>query len=72
MKFLRYNGRHYFYWCLGGGDRPMGWPKLNPISSAYGGGIRTISAYEPRWLFRLRQRLFSFAGKQRCGRRAGW
>lgn len=76
LRFLRYNTRHHFYWCLGGKPRwkgdeptPMGRPKLNPISSVYGGGIKNISMHEPLWMFRLRQRLFAFAGRQRCGRR---
>lgn len=70
-RFLRYNARHHLYWSLGGGrDRaPMGWPRLNPISSSYGAGLRVISLHEPLWLFRLRQRWFAFAGRQRCGRR---
>lgn len=74
MRLLRYNSRHRLYWCLGGGTHqgrvPMGRPRLNPISSTSGGGIRTISAHEPLWVFRLRQRLFSFAGRQCCGRRS--
>lgn len=63
LKFLRYNSRHNFYWRSGG------WPKIDPISSTYGGGVRTVSLYEPLWLFRLRKRLFAFSGRQRCGRR---
>lgn len=63
-RFLRYNTRHHIYWRQG-----EGWPKLDPISSSYGGGVRTITCHEPLWLFRLRQRLFAFGGHQRCGRR---
>lgn len=71
MKFLRCNSRLHFYWCLGGGrdNRKMGRPHINPISSVYGAGIKNISIHESLWMFRLRQRLFSFAGRQRCGRR---
>lgn len=72
-KFLRYNSRHHFYWRVGG---PYGktWPMLNPISTVHGGGNKNIELWEPLWLFRLRQRLFAFAGRQRCGRRdeGGW
>lgn len=72
MKFLRYNSRHRFYWNLGGGrdNQKMQWPQIDPISSVMGGGLKVISFHEPLWMFRLRQRLFAFAGKQRCGRRA--
>lgn len=67
-RFLRYNSRHHLYWRVGG-SRGRTRPQLNPISPAYGGDIKNISFYEPLWLFRLRQRLFAFAGRQRCGRR---
>lgn len=68
LRFLRRNSRHHFYWLVAG---PGGakWPRLNPISSVHGGGNRVVSLFEPLWLFRLRQRLFSFAGRQRCPRR---
>lgn len=68
-KFLRYNGRHHFYWRIAG-SHGRTWPQLDPISSVSGGDVRNISFHEPLWLFRLRQRLFAFAGRQRCGRRA--
>lgn len=71
-RLLRYNGRHHFYWRIGG-SKGMSRPMLNPLSSSYGGNIRNISLHEPLWLFRLRQRLFAFAGRQKCGRRIeGW
>lgn len=60
-KFLRMNTRHNLYY------HPEVGLKLNPISSVYDGKQR--SGYEPLWLFRLRQRLFAYAGRQRCGRR---
>lgn len=68
MRFLRYNSRHSLY----RGDRGL---ELNPImsSSHRKDGTRTWRWHEPLWLFRLRQRIFAFAGRQRCGRRAeGW
>lgn len=65
-QLLRYGSRHHLYF-------PGDWrlPQLNPIcsSSHRKSGKRTRSVHEPRWLFRLRQRLFAFAGRQRCGRR---
>lgn len=67
-NLLRYNGRHHFYWRIAG-DHGRTWPQLNPISSCYGPRVKNISAYEPRWLFKIRQRVFCFAGRQRCGRR---
>lgn len=71
VKFLRYNSRHSLYYHptydqRGGARALLGW-SLNPIGSMYDG--RQICLHEPLWLFRLRQRLFSFAGRQRCGRR---
>lgn len=72
-RFLRYNTRHRIYWELGGtwsGQKvKLGWPQLNPISSRSSNTIKTISWHEPLWMFRLRQRWFAFAGRQRCGRR---
>jgi hypothetical protein len=66
IGFLRRNTRHHFYWRKG-----CGLPKLNPISSTHGGGVRTISLYEPLSVYRLRKRLFAFGDHQRCGRRGG-
>lgn len=64
---LRYNSRHHLFWGRGQGLH------LNPISYSVGGGQVTRSWHEPRWLWRLRQRWFAFAGRQKCGRRAeGW
>lgn len=70
-RLLRYNGRHHFYWRISdkSGNYGPSWPRLNPISSVYGRGITNISWHEPLRLFRLRQRLFAFAGRHRCGRR---
>jgi hypothetical protein len=67
--FLRYNTRHTIWFPRGYKDRYA--PMLNPISSCSHGadGVRTIYLNEPRWMFKLRQRLFSFAGRQYCGRR---
>lgn len=66
-RFLRYNSRHHLYF-------PRDWslPQLDPICSgshSKSGRKRTFSWSEPLWLFRLRQRLFCFAGHHRCGRR---
>jgi len=66
-SLLRYNTRHYLYFP---GDGKL--PKFNPICSrshAENSGKRTRSYWEPLWSFRLRQRWFAFAGRQRCGRR---
>lgn len=62
-KFLRYNSTHRLFFA---GDWKL--PKLNPIVSFTHtkNGKRTWGIGEPLWLFLLRQRLFSFAGKQRC------
>lgn len=69
MKFLRYNSRHRLWFPRG----YKGWvmPILDPIESSSCGknGRRAFSINEPFWLFRLRQSLFCFAGKQKCGRR---
>lgn len=67
--FLRYNSRHRVWFPRGYKDC---WaPQLNPISSStHGkGDKRTFGFHEPLWLFRLRQRLFCFAGNHRCGDR---
>lgn len=68
-NFLRYNSRHRLYFP---GD--WKWPELNPIvsSSHTKSGKRTRSIDEPYWMFRLRQRIFCFAGKQRCPSRGDW
>lgn len=67
LRFLRYRGRHSLYF-------PRDWklPQLNPIMSRSHSesGKRTTRLTEPLWIFELRQRLFSFAGRHRCGRRA--
>lgn len=63
----RYNSRHSLYLERGKGIA------LNPITSrshdAWGG--RTYRVYEPAWLWRLRQRVFAFAGNHRCASRDG-
>ncbi len=66
MRFLRYNTRHHVYFP---GDWKL--PQLNPISSSShtNSGKRTLGFHESLWLFRLRQRLFAFAGRHRCGDR---
>jgi hypothetical protein len=71
LKFLRLHTRHNLYYHPTYKDRSgakslFGW-SLDPISSMYDG--KQISVHEPLWMFRLRRRLFAFAGKQRCGRR---
>lgn len=63
-RLLRYNSRHHLYHHPGQGL------KLDPVSSLYDGKEWTID--EPLWLFRWRQRLFAFGGRQRCGRRGDW
>jgi hypothetical protein len=65
IRFLRYNTRHRIYH----GDEGL---QLNPMmsSSHRKDGSRTWSRSEPLWLFKLRQRWFAFAGRQRCGRRS--
>ena len=62
--FLRYNSRHNL-------QLENGRLRLNPImsSSHNRDGSRTRRWSEPLWVFRLRQRWFAFAGRQRCGRR---
>lgn len=66
MSLLRYNGRHSLHF-------PGDWrlPRLDPMEyrSHSERGKRTSTWHEPLWMFRLRQRLFAFAGKQRCGDR---
>lgn len=75
MKFLRYNTRHSLYYHptyrnRGGVSIFFGW-SLNPIGSIYDGKQKSLS--EPPWLFKLRQRWFAYAGRQKCGRRGeGW
>ncbi len=66
MAFLRRNGRHTLFFP---GDWKL--PQLNPISSysRTDSGKPTLYLHEPRWTWRLRQRLFCFAGHQWCGRR---
>lgn len=71
MRFLRYNSRHSLYYhptynSRGGVRILFGW-SLDPIGSCYDG--KQIVMHEPLWLFRLRQRWFAFAGRQKCGRR---
>lgn len=64
-SLLRYNSRHRLYMEKGRGL------VLNPIMSRShnADGTRTRSWSEPLWLYRLRQRIFAFAGRQFCGRR---
>lgn len=66
LAFLRYNSCHRLWFP---GDWKL--PQLNPISSSShsASGRRTFGWYEPGWLYRIRQRLFAFAGRHRCGRR---
>ena len=68
-RLLRYGTRHHVWFPRGYKGRVL--PQLNPLeSSSHGAGRkRTWSIYEPLWAFRLRNRLFNFAGLQRCGRR---
>ena len=69
-KLLLYSGRHHLFVPRDGSV-----PRLNPLSTSSHNraGTRTISLHEPLWLFRLRQRLFAFRGRQRCPRRdEGW
>lgn len=65
--FLRYNSRHHLWFPRGYKGRWM--PQLNPISSSSHGkdSKRTLGFHEPLWLFRLRQRLFAYAGETTCG-----
>lgn len=69
MRFMRYNSRHTLYFPRGYAGRVL--PQLDPISSCSHGkdGKRCWSLHEPRWAFRLRQRLFAFAGRHYCQRR---
>lgn len=69
-KILRYNSAHHL-WFPRGSKYGRGFVMLNPITVASHGedGKETVSLYEPLWLYRLRTRLFRFAGKQRCRRR---
>ncbi len=64
-SLLRYNTRHTLYLEKGVGIQ------LNPIMSRShnADGSRTRRWTEPLWLFRMRQRIFAFAGRQSCGRR---
>lgn len=68
-SLLRSNTRHTLWFPRGYKGKVL--PQLNPImSSSHGANNkRTWSFTESLWLFKLRQRLFAFAGKQRCGRR---
>jgi len=69
LKFLRYNGRHRIFFPRGYLGKH--WPQLDPISSSSHGadGKRTIDFHETLWFFRLRQRIFCHAGRQRCSQR---
>lgn len=69
MNLLRYRSRHtlHFPGC-------WAWPVLNPIGRASHNkitGERTWEIDEPRWLYRLRQRLFCIAGRHACPDRSG-
>lgn len=69
FRFLRYNSRHSLWFPRG--YKGWVWPRLDPLESCSHGKDRkrTLYLHEPLWLFRLRQRLFCFAGRHRCGRR---
>ncbi len=71
-RFLRLNWRHSLYFPRGWNGH--WWPQLDPTGSASHGanGKRTFTWHEPLWLFSLRQRLFAFAGRHRCGRRSAF
>jgi hypothetical protein len=71
MRLLRHNSRHMLYYHptyreRGGASIVLGW-SLNPTGSMHDGRQRSLC--EPLWAHRLRQRLFAFVGRQRCGRR---
>lgn len=59
-RFLRHNCRHSLQF-----SRKQGL-KLNPLSWRYASDDRTFGWHESLWLFRLRQRLFCFAGRHKC------
>lgn len=67
-KLLRHNCRHMVYFP---GDWEL--PQLNPYSSSSHTAKRkrTKKFIESLWLFRVRQRLFAFAGNHLCGDRQG-
>ena len=69
-KFLRYNARHSLFFPRGFDGKV--WPQLNPIMSSSHGKDRkkTWRFSEPLWVYQLRQRVFCFAGAQRCPSRA--
>jgi hypothetical protein len=68
---LRYNSRHSLWFPRGAEYGEGRLVVLDPIGSTSHNkaGKRTWRLSEPLWLFRLRQRLFCFGGRQRCGRR---
>lgn len=65
-KILRYNARHHLFFPCGYDGKTA--PQLNPIcSSSHGAnGKRTKAWHEPLWIYRLRRRMFSFAGAHCC------
>lgn len=69
---LRYHGRHRVWFPRG----YKGWimPRLNPLEScSHAGNKRTFGFYEPMWVWRVRQRLFTYAGPANCsGAKADW
>lgn len=69
LKFLRYGTRHRIYFPRGYNGKYF--PQLDPtVSSSHGANRkRTFDIYEPLFLFRLRLRLFAFAGNHRCPER---
>jgi hypothetical protein len=67
---LRYNSRHHLWFPRGYKGR--WWPQLNPLESIYDRTWRQ-SFHEPIWLWRLRQRIFAYAGATTCnGAPATW
>lgn len=68
-KFLRYHGTHRLWFPRG----YKGWimPRLDPLESCSHGANnkRTFDINEPRWMWKLRGRMFSFGGRHRCNER---
>ena len=66
-NFLRYISRHSLWFPRG----HKGWvmPRLNPLESCSQGanGKRTWYLPEPQWFWRLRCRIFGYAGEAMCG-----
>lgn len=70
-RLLHYASRHHIFFPRG--FEGKFWPQLNPYcSSSHGAGRkRTWRIYEPLWMFRLRKRLFCFAGHHVCPENSG-